>query len=364
MNNIANIITLCIKCDFPEKWSTAFEDLLSLGDLGWAGVDLAIRVIADLEIEVVMFSESRSPREIAHNTAIKDAMRSGVILINIVNFLCNSAFSCISQSEVLSVGEAALTALSTMIGWIDISLIVNDSVLPRIYSFLNEEGLASSACTCLLEIAKKGMEPSDKVKLLEQIGLIPTLSGLPFSMTNSDGIEEDVGTAIDVIFLELLGCWGVFETYAVASVQGEGVSGDHAVAIEMGQVSGRLIKLAMPLLLKVFSHAESAVATTTLPSFKKLIVQLKKQWPSQPGDPSLCSSTISDLRQMNREWFFVPSDYLSAILAGIFTQLQYPSTFYEDSADADEDDEDVAAELEVSASSDMHNRDACDRGQP
>ena len=39
------------------------------------GLDLAVRILGDLEVEVVMFSEGRTKDEIAHNTLIKDYMR-------------------------------------------------------------------------------------------------------------------------------------------------------------------------------------------------------------------------------------------------------------------------------------------------
>jgi Exportin 1-like protein len=65
-----------IKLLFPESWPLAFSDLLAVGRESTAGLDLVVRVICDLEVEVVMFSEGRGKQEVIHNVLIKDAMRA------------------------------------------------------------------------------------------------------------------------------------------------------------------------------------------------------------------------------------------------------------------------------------------------
>ena len=75
LNNLVTVLTLLIKLQFPESWTTAFADLLEVGRGSTAGLDLTVRVICDLEVEVVMFSEGRGKGEIAHNILIKDAMQ-------------------------------------------------------------------------------------------------------------------------------------------------------------------------------------------------------------------------------------------------------------------------------------------------
>ena len=156
VNNLAHVLTMCIKRDYPEMWPEAFDTLLAVAPLSLAGTSLLVRVLAELELEVVVFDEKRTSEEAAHNRLIKDEMRSGdpSVVARIVVFLCETAAASRSQMSALSV--RCLEALAEFVGWIDIDLVVNDRVLPFIYACLHEPPLSSAACRCLLEIAKKG----------------------------------------------------------------------------------------------------------------------------------------------------------------------------------------------------------------
>lgn len=357
MNNIASVLTLCIKCDFPENWSDAFEDILSLSRLGWMGIDLCVRIFADLDAEVIVFSESRAQEEISHNRAIKDAMREGTILFGIVNFLTTSISQTISKEELHSIAELCLSTLAAMIGWIDITLIVNDTILPQIYQFIQFGPLSSYACNCLLEITKKGMNPTEKVRLIASIGLVNIISDLPFNPTTCDEetIEDDIGTVIDVIFVELMGCWIEFENYVLnadmQAIENSPIESEsrrlHQQMGTIGQITGEQLKLTIPVLMKVFSHAESVVSATVISALKKLVAHIKKQQPSVPLIEQLVSEPIMMLRNAFPEWFFIAADYIPQILSGIYLQLQYPVRFYESSLEADEEDEEIAAEVEA-----------------
>ncbi|RYG59839.1 hypothetical protein EON64_19835, partial [archaeon] len=90
LNNLASVLTLCIKRDYPEHWPGAFDDLLLLAQgssSSSSGAELLVRVLGELEIEVVMFSEARSRQEVAHNTLIKDRMRETDALSKVVGYL-------------------------------------------------------------------------------------------------------------------------------------------------------------------------------------------------------------------------------------------------------------------------------------
>ena len=352
INNVATILTLSIKSDFPENWPTAFDDILSFAEISRSGVNLSARIIADLDVEVVMFSESRSQEEVARNTRIKDALREGNILENIVHFLCSSVLCSTPERDEVSV--LCLTALSELIGWVDINLIVNDQVLPRVYHFCQDAFLCSPACDCLLEIAKKGMDSVDKMKLISSIRVLETLSCLSFDAAHSsDDREESIGIVADALVLELLSCWISFEAYAVEA--GAAITEpEQKGLLEIGQMTGELLQAAMALLLKVFTHSDSAVAASATPSLKKLIGHMKKQQSYEDGskqkeaslDPKI-SPCIAALHGLFSDWFFVAVDFLPTVLSGIYMQLQYPADFYECSADADEEDVEVAEEIEV-----------------
>jgi hypothetical protein len=89
LSNIAAVITLCIKFDYPELWPNAFSQVLEFQRFGNSGVDMVVKILNELELEVVVFNEERTTEEIVHNVIIKDHMRKTTTIQDICSFLCN-----------------------------------------------------------------------------------------------------------------------------------------------------------------------------------------------------------------------------------------------------------------------------------
>lgn len=330
VNNIGNIITLCVKRDFPERWSSAFQDILEIGSRDRTGLDFAVRIIADIEVEVVMFNESRTAAEVAHNTMIKDAMRATQITKNIIDFLAKSTDLVLESDADLS--ERCLYALADLIGWVDIDLIVNGPILGRIYEYVRKPDIADGAVKCLVEIAKKGMDPVLKLKLLQSIQLLDVLASLPLDMEEVDGIEEEVGEAIDVVLMELLGCYTKYEAASIARENSE--------IRQSGPLIVSMLRQAMPLALKMFNHSMISVSGAVVESFTRFIVLMKHQKSQSHA----------------AEVHFSTQEYLPQLLSAIYKQMQFPEHFssFSGSASAsgatieDNDDDEVSNEIEVS----------------
>ncbi len=302
INNVASIVTLSIKNDYPELWPTAFVELLQLGsNHSFNGVEVVIRVLNDLDHEVVMFNEGRTKSEIAHNVLIKDTMRQTNAIKDIVVFLCSWATTALSAGNK-DLSERALLCLAEFIGWIDIYLVLSEA-LPTVYALFQDKRTRTAAATCLYELAKKGMDPIAKVQLLHSIGLLPLLAASPPSESTSVEEGRQVGLLTDIVVMELVGCWSKFEdTIVFASRGGPGTSspkvtsrkgvpgtsnresskGDGAESspeslLEVVATVSQLLKGAMAVLLSVFNHAEVAVSSTVFPSCNRLIGLLKTQ---------------------------------------------------------------------------------------
>lgn len=142
LNNVVSVLTQSLKNDYPELWPTAFTDVFSLGGLpgqvsgfGVAGADVAVRLLKELDFEVIMFHEARTKDEIAHNVVIKDRMREYNVVGEVVVFLCRWALYV--ETEAASSGRQqdsnyadsfssrCLFCLADFIGWIDVQLVVN-----------------------------------------------------------------------------------------------------------------------------------------------------------------------------------------------------------------------------------------------
>ena len=359
LNNLVTVLTLLIKLQFPECWSTAFSDILEVGRGCTAGLDLAVRVICDLEVEVVMFNEGRGKGEVARNVLIKDAMRANEnsITKNMVEFLCQSAASIRISNVELS--ERCLRCLADMIGWIDISLVACESTLSCIYLALRDSELCSASLACLLEVVKKGMEPVQKIQMLHAIGLAQVLTLVPIRQRgetvndDDEGAEDALGPVLDVYLLELIGCWAKYEDVAfnssstLSTRSAVGESGNDSTSTfsesqqlkEMATVIAALLHSLLPIVLQILSHddKEGLAASTVVPCLGRLIALFKQQL------------SYSQQMEANRpkdgsnSCFFSASDYLHPLLLAIYQQMQFDEDFRYDPSDDDD-----AAIIEVS----------------
>ncbi|RLN48414.1 hypothetical protein BBJ28_00015062, partial [Nothophytophthora sp. Chile5] len=71
---LAVVVTLLIKRDYPDRWSTAFTELLALLPQGASIVEMYFRILLAINEEIVEFDAQRTQQEAAHNMRIKDAM--------------------------------------------------------------------------------------------------------------------------------------------------------------------------------------------------------------------------------------------------------------------------------------------------
>eukprot|EP01038_Epipyxis_sp_PR26KG_P005330 gene5330-7396_t len=372
VNNIASIIALCLKWDYPENWSNAFNTVLGFGK-SIEGVDLVVRVLNDLEVEVVMFNDDRTKEEIAHNVLVKDTLRSSSDLTDIVLFLCSWATSLSVSPTVQSSVELSgrcLLCLSELVGWIDINLIIMHA-LPTIYKHipvsLLENGTAVvnivssnvsiAALKSLYELVKKGMDPIVKVTLVNSINLFQTLSSnssyvinilkelqmknddstelCGFDLMNCNGVVKQLGLVLDMLVLELLGCWSKYEDHLILSVDSDLRSSITSTdrtsfeeLIKTAPLIHNLLRDSLPILLELFScPLDIDVSSSVFPAINKLISTIKQQ--------SQLTNIIKE-QQLSGNIFFNAVDYLDPVLMGIYNQLKYPEDFTFDESNDEE----------------------------
>jgi len=405
LNNVVSIVTLCVKHDFPEIWPSAFDEILDLGNSCISGLDLTVRVLSDLDVEVVTsFTEgagagavdasaapnetpqmaARRKQEAAHNTAIKDAMRAGDITRNIVLLLCKSAVYLRSDSNIHAVrgrgicnalSRRCLRCMSLFIGWIDVNLVISET-LSTLYQSLQDSVLCAPALACLYELVKKGMDPLVKVYMLNSIDIVSMLTRVPLGEIDpteanfADDEDEDrhvyeLGMTIDMIALELIGVWSKYEELVLGDSKGAppkpAASQNEAARIhDAAPIASRMLQSMIPLLIQVFGSEDSDIANTVLPALGKLVGVLKIQKANQKRLPSAMAAFVaaqpssggnspkSGSQEAAAVQDVVPYlqilDYFSSILGTIYRQIQYPADF-----EYDANDENDAEIMEVGA---------------
>lgn len=369
VNNIVGIITLLIKSDYPEIWSDAFGDILRLGAQNIVGLDILVRVLDELEIEVVennrVFDENPDRQSVlVHNTLIKDTMRSTSTISDIVDFLCQAVASG-RQIQSGALSDRILRCLANLVSWIDVNLIIKESTLRIIYQSLDDTRLSAAACVCLHELAKKGMDPVTKVVTLHGIGLAQVLARhVPppvYATRDDEGCEEEFGELVTMVFLELLGCWSKFEESVGLNPDGNSVHFTFAgvdlkpsissppgsplaksiVAPPPSPSEGPALLETMPIvvgylrdywgmLMAVFAHEDSGVAATVVPALNRLLALLKFQLGMRPEVAAAAA------RSLPGGIYFSAREFMHPLLLGIFKQMQFSEDFDFDASDEDE----------------------------
>ncbi|KAB0405257.1 hypothetical protein E2I00_009525, partial [Balaenoptera physalus] len=178
-NKAAQVFALLFVTEYLTKWPKFFFDILSVVDLNPRGVDLYLRILMAIDSELV-----DRDVEARRNTLIKDTMREQCIP-NLVEswyqILQNYQYT---NSEVTC---QCLEVVGAYVSWIDLSLIANDRFINMLLGHMSIEVLREEACDCLFEIVNKGMDPVDKMKLVESLCQVLRSAGF-FSIDQ----EEDV----------------------------------------------------------------------------------------------------------------------------------------------------------------------------
>jgi len=384
LNNAVSVLTLCVKRDFPVHWPTAFAELLQLGyKFGIPGIDLVTRVLVELEVEVVMFSEGRSKAEAAQNTLVKDTMRDTEVVQEVVVFLCRSAQHCISADRA-DLCASCLRSLAELMAWVDTVLVVQQA-LPTVYQLWQQYSsntstgssedtrvcLVRAACSrCLWELVKKGMDPVAKVLLLNTVGLVPLLTsdsrvdallsegtaGGAGSATDDDETSEEaetelvqLGQLLDVLVVELFGCWCKYEDFLQLRMSNQGQDASVEL-VEAVPLVVAFLQVLVPQLLRVFEHRRLKVSVAALPACQRLVAVLRQQLQRPDLLHHMQRLRSGEGGAGGVSAVFLAEDYLDALLSAVYRKSQFPADFDFDAAEEagpDELNEDVETRAEV-----------------
>uniref|UniRef100_A0AAZ3SSW5 Exportin-T n=1 Tax=Oncorhynchus tshawytscha TaxID=74940 RepID=A0AAZ3SSW5_ONCTS len=183
-NKAAQVFALTFVMEYLTHWPKFFFDLLSLVGLNPHGVDVYLRTLMAIDAEVVDRDILHSPEEVRRNTLIKDGMREQVI-----PSLVESWYQILGayQQSHPEITCQCLEVVGAYVSWIDLNLIANDRFVNLLLSQMSVEDLREEACDCLFEIVNKGMDPTDKTKLVESLCQVLQSAGF-FNVDQ----EEDV----------------------------------------------------------------------------------------------------------------------------------------------------------------------------
>ncbi|KAJ3162686.1 pre-tRNA nuclear export protein [Geranomyces michiganensis] len=268
-NKFVQAVVLLFANQYPSEWPSFFDDLISLirgqasAERQALMIDSFLRISHAIDDEVANLMIARDQKETARNTVIKDAMRetANVQLTETWREILMSSYQ--SNAET---ADACLRLFARYVSWIDINLVVSEPFIAALYQFLGHESLRSAACDCLTEIVGKGMQPLDKLSLVQALNVTSVLEGL-----DSEDLDfsEQVGRLINVFGLELCQIWDAT-----------------AANPEAREASFALLQQVFPFLVK-YLGSEADEASTNLFPFLQAYTTVLKGYLKIKGEESI-----------------------------------------------------------------------------
>lgn len=201
-NKMAHIFSLVFAADFPERWSSFFNDLFFSDNINDRKVAFFyLKVLLAIDTEVVNRDIQRSKNESDRNIKIKDAMRE--ICINEIAKSWLTIANALPEDNVIQC--LVLDNIASYVDWIELDLVANDYVMPLIISKFQNPATSESATAAVCSLLEKGMPAEKKVGLTLTIMTVLRSNGLLTVNDNND--EEEVtrvGSLVNTLGLVLL----------------------------------------------------------------------------------------------------------------------------------------------------------------
>lgn len=161
-NKIGVVLALLIKREFPNRWPSAFDELLFVLQSGDAGsADVFLATLSALDEEVVSIRTPESGR-------IKDAMRIDAVpkLVSAFGLIAN-AFAEI-DSEIV---KKCWRVFGLYVDWIDINLTTQESFLRIWFAQCRDPRFRTAAIWALGRLLRKGQDANMKIRIIASLGL-------------------------------------------------------------------------------------------------------------------------------------------------------------------------------------------------
>ncbi|KKK17427.1 hypothetical protein P175DRAFT_0535543 [Aspergillus ochraceoroseus IBT 24754] len=330
-NKIAQTITFLFSALYANGWESFFDDLLSLTHKSPAstardnplGIIFYLRVINSIHDEIgdVLVSRSRAEQDRAN--ALKDLIR-----VRDMQKIANSWQEILSQwrdgDDVIV--EMSLKAVGSWVSWIDIGLVVNQTMLDLLFQQLGrvqkadlregEEKVRDAAVDVFTEIIGKKMKAEDKIDMIvflnlqnvvAQISSSPPLYANRFTSKYDTDLAETVAKLVNIIVVDI-----------VRALEQEGVPG------ECRDKANGLLEVFLPHILRYFSDEYDEVCSTVIPCVSDLLSYLRK------------------ITKVNPSMAQQHSSILLPILKAIISKMRYDDT----SSWGDDDEQTDEAEFQ------------------
>lgn len=301
-NKIAQTITYLFSALYATGWESFFDDILSLtyktpssaSRDNPLGIIFYLRVVKSIHDEIgdVLVSRSRTEQDRANS--LKDLIRERDMQ-KITN----------SWQEILlgwrdgddTIVEMSLNAVGDWVSWIDIGLVVNQTMLDLLFQQLaraqkadlrlGEDKVRDAAVDVFTEIIGKKMKAEDKVDMIAFLNLDAIVSQLSnsaplhenrFTYKYDTDLAETVAKLVNITVIDI-----------VRALDQE------YVTPQCKEKANGLLQVFLPHILRFFSDEYDEVCSTVIPCVNDLLTYLRKVAKTNPSLAAQHSSILLPL---------------------------------------------------------------------
>ena len=311
VNKFAQTVTFLFSACYVSGWETYFDDILALTTTGsgtkdnYPGLVFYLTVLNSIHDEIGDQLVSRSRVEQDRANSLKDQIRA-----RDVQKIARSWQEILSHWRTTSdiIAELCLKAIAKWVSWVDISFVVNQSMLELLFQQLeraqkvdpreSEEQARDAAIEVFTETVAKKMPAADKVNMISFLQLETVVSQLvscpPLRDSRASNYDVDlaetVAKLVNIIVVDI-----------VKILESENQGSPTWAKAE------QLLASFLPHLLRFFSDLFDEVCSTVLNAMNDVLAFLRRASQSAAASPQRATM-------------------LSPILDAIFVKMRYDNT--------------------------------------
>ncbi|ETI26335.1 hypothetical protein G647_03112 [Cladophialophora carrionii CBS 160.54] len=311
VNKFAQTVTYLFSAFYGSGWETYFDDLLALTSAGtgtkdnYPGLIFYLTVLNSIHDEIGDQLVSRSRAEQDRANTLKDLIRA-----RDVEKIARSWQDILSHWRTSSdvVAELCLKAIAKWVSWVDISFVVNQSMLELLFQQLeraqkvdpreSEEQARDAAIDVFTETVAKKMPAADKVNMITFLNLETVVSQLvtcpPLRDSRASNYDVDLAeTVAKLVNTTVVDIVRILET-------------ENQSSPTWGKAE-QLLASFLPHLLRFFSDLFDEVCSTVLNAMNDVLAFLRR-------------ASQGDAASSQRAAMLLP------IIKAIFVKMRYDNT--------------------------------------
>ncbi|KAK5172053.1 pre-tRNA nuclear export protein [Saxophila tyrrhenica] len=288
-NKLTQTLTYLFTALYAEQWTSFFDEFRALAGSGQEigttnppATMLYLRIVGSVHDEIADVMIPRTQEELRKSGELKDLIRTRDVSKIAVTW--QEILSRWRQVD-LSIVELCLRTIAKWVSWIDISIVIDQSIQNALLELAGQQGrfnaeskearARDAAIDTFTETVGKKMAARDKVELIRYLNLegivgqligSPALSELRTTSHYDTDLAETVAKLVNMVIFDIV---RVLDTDRVD---------------EQTQArANELLRTFVPYLLRFFSDEYDEICSAVIPSLTDLLTMFRKKTRSTNG---------------------------------------------------------------------------------